>query len=102
MNKYAIFCNTFSINSAQSFLTSGTYINKSTEKFSSLHIMMTMFPACHKAPHLPYSDSCKVKWEKFSFNNAKEDILPLFIDFILHATTFRLADTFFLFQNKMH
>lgn len=64
--------------------------------------MLIMFPACHTAPHLSYSDSCKVKWEKFSLNNAKEDILPLFIDFILDATTFRLVDTLFLFQNKMH
>jgi len=64
--------------------------------------MLIMFPACHTAPHLSYSDRCKVKWKKVSLNNSKEDILPLFIDFILDATTFRLVDTFFLFQNKMH
>ena len=56
--------------------------------------MLTMFPACHTAPHL-YSDRCKVKWGKFSINNAKEDILPLFTDFIHDVTTFRLVNTFF-------
>jgi hypothetical protein len=92
ISKYVTFCNTFSKNSAYSFQTSETYINKSTEKFSSLHIMMTMFPECHTAPHLSYSDGCKVMWEKFSLSNAKEDILPLFSDFILDATTFTLVD----------
>jgi hypothetical protein len=37
--------------------------------------------------------------EKFSLNNAKEDIIPLFLDFTLDAT---LVDTVFLFKNKMH
>jgi hypothetical protein len=40
--------------------------------------------------------------EKFSLNNAKEDNIPLFLDFTLDATTFRLVDTLFLFKNKMY